>query len=99
MSVNCFPCPGDDPEMFGLSSRQRPTSAAKMLLARLDACNLILIFGRLSDICQAEVVQLPLVAHEETPQPGHHAEEGHRKKENDTASSAAKRDVEMERCD
>ena len=45
------------------------------------------------------MVQLPLVAHEETPQPGHHAEEGHRKKENDTASSAAKRDVEMERCD
>lgn len=44
MSVNCFPCPGDDPEMFGLSSRQRPTSAAKMLVARLDACNLILIF-------------------------------------------------------
>ena len=60
------------PEIFGLSSRQRPTSAAKMLLARsndpLDVCNVNSRTAR--DMCQAEVLQLPLVAHEETRQPG-----------------------------
>ena len=53
----------------------------------------LLLVDRLSDICQAEVVQLPLVAHEETRQPGHH-DEDHRKKEND--ASSATRYVEME---